>query len=956
ELHGFFPELLGSIFGYDNNNDWGLKCVLQSRAGTYNQLRVFLGPLGPIFNLINKLQVDGHLKYEFFIKCLPLPTQNSLSEGNIPLLYHNKIQISNISSNSSRVVLLNAFEYYMFHFAYYVIYQQNSKTSQDSNWMNDSTFVYLAILEDYLNHFLPTSTLLYQSTTGTSHPCPPNRQQTSWFGTLNRVPQSQTQFTGLIRTSPSGHIPLAMKGHSAYDHSSGDIWRSETFIQILIEFWLNQNTMDSVTRNVLSHGQVYFMPSVDLVRAVRMLIKQIHTFVYSSGIEALSHPALSPLDELKRSIIPQMLQKKFYCFLRHGFAHWPLDPSFRVIVETWLSFIQPWRYANNPTLSKSESSAVYTAEWSSFVHDTFPFFSVIVQEFVLRALKLDFYSSKDVFILLRVTKNICILFKLIYLWEVSTYGRCPPMGGVHLWEVSTYGRCPPMGGVHLWEVSTYGRCPLMGGVHLWEGVYTYGRCPLMGGVHLWEGVYTYGRCPLMGGVHLWEESTYGRCPLMGGVLLWEVSTYGRCPLMGGVHLWEVFTYGRCPLMGGYKSEKLLSESPKGAVRGTPPVVGVSIGSSIRANYLDLEGPSYTYILKEKLARLLSNVSSALTSLKRPPTGTPGQSSQTGAQASIGWLKTLFSGDFLDDDCNRNRDTDKVVSYLDQSYKNLTSIAKVNCDVTDTGEQTLPWATPSAVRERLSPSITSSTMTHGYIPECIQTDRGLILTERGKYQVIVRVCRSSLGFPVARTEEIGNEGCREDLVSSTIFPMMNGLRRFEVHYSGDPELQPIRSYENPTLVRMLYRLSSYFNYKIGGRLHDMYTTPGYLSCIACALSPCLKRASPASISHDTPRASPASITHDTPRASPASITHDTPRASPASITQSTRYIDNPRISLRFLASYKTMVYFILFYLLCKIFSLGSLTILVLFILVLFFSVLGNVCPVHRKNDEVQKKLF
>ena len=28
------------------------------------------------------------------------------------------------------------------------------------------------------------------------------------------------------------------------------------FEQVLIEFWLNQNTMDSVTSNVLSHGQV----------------------------------------------------------------------------------------------------------------------------------------------------------------------------------------------------------------------------------------------------------------------------------------------------------------------------------------------------------------------------------------------------------------------------------------------------------------------------------------------------------------------------------------------------------------------------------------------------------------------------------------------------------------------------------------------------------------------------
>lgn len=32
-----------------------------------------------------------------------------------------------------------------------------------------------------------------------------------------------------------------------------------------------------------------------------------------------------------REIIPQFLQKKLYCFLRHCFSHWPLDSSFRYV-------------------------------------------------------------------------------------------------------------------------------------------------------------------------------------------------------------------------------------------------------------------------------------------------------------------------------------------------------------------------------------------------------------------------------------------------------------------------------------------------------------------------------------------------------------------------------------------------------------------------------------------------
>ena len=44
-------------------------------------------------------------------------------------------------------------------------------------------------------------------------------------------------------------------------------------------------------------------------------------------------------------------------------------------------------------------------------------------------------------------------------------------------------------------------------------------------------------------------------------------------------------------------------------------------------------------------------------------------------------------------------------------------------------------------------------------------------------------------------------------------MMNGLRKFEIKYSGDPELQPIRSFENPALVRLLYKLSTHLNEKV-----------------------------------------------------------------------------------------------------------------------------------------------
>lgn len=59
-----------------------------------------------------------------------------------------------------------------------------------------------------------------------------------------------------------------------------------------------------------------------------------------------------------------------------------------------------------------------------------------------------------------------------------------------------------------------------------------------------------------------------------------------------------------------------------------------------------------------------------------------------------------------------------------------------------------------------------------------------------------------------------------------FQIINGLRRFEIEYQGDSELQPIRSYEIPGLVRVLFRLSSAINHRVSGQ--EGHTPPRALS--------------------------------------------------------------------------------------------------------------------------------
>lgn len=85
---------------------------------------------------------------------------------------------------------------------------------------------------------------------------------------------------------------------------------------------------------------MYFneLPTGEYVRIIRVLIKQLHAFAASAKADD------THMGELKKVVMP-MVQGKIYTFIRNLVHRWPLDGSFRLVLELWLSFIQPWRYA-----------------------------------------------------------------------------------------------------------------------------------------------------------------------------------------------------------------------------------------------------------------------------------------------------------------------------------------------------------------------------------------------------------------------------------------------------------------------------------------------------------------------------------------------------------------------------------------------------------------------------------
>ncbi|XP_052802785.1 sphingomyelin phosphodiesterase 4-like isoform X2 [Mya arenaria] len=457
DLSAVLPGLLENIFGFGSEPGWGLDSISRGHNGVeYDALMKLLGPEGPLMSLVCNLQTDPYLTFEFPSSCLPGPTRHMIEDGSLPMFYINKLQYQGYSKP---LLALGAFELYMFYFCHTLVspnWQQKSL-----NWINITDIVYPSLVDVYMRHFLPLNRKALPRFPQMSSPGVRSTvlQQSSMSvrqspGTGNQT-RSRSRL-GLLKAS----ILSPQKSHSqaspGAERAEGDIWWSQTFVQIVAEFWLNQNAHDcerGITPQNLRKGWQTrglsdmffesFMPSNNHIRLVRLVLKHLHYFVNSVEPEtinsAYTHMESSPLDEFKRSLFPSVLQKKIYCFLRHGFERWPLDSSFRLMLETWLTFIQPWRYKDPTTpVGQGKDTDRVTDNWFPFIRDNFLFYTAIFQEFLQRSHRMLLTSTHNAYIVFRVTKVFSLpgLPQLLREAEKTMYncgyGQVHDMGGSYI--------------------------------------------------------------------------------------------------------------------------------------------------------------------------------------------------------------------------------------------------------------------------------------------------------------------------------------------------------------------------------------------------------------------------------------------------------------------------------------------------------------------------------------------
>ncbi|XP_005147836.2 sphingomyelin phosphodiesterase 4 isoform X2 [Melopsittacus undulatus] len=727
ELHGIFPWLVESIFGSLDGIiiGWNLLC-LQGRTNPteYSVALDFLDPSGPMMRLVYKLQTEEY-RYDFPVSYLPGPVKASIQEQVLPecSLYHNKVQFPS-SGGSGLNLVLNPFEYYMFYFAISLITQ---KSTSVTHHVSPSNSAYFILVDTYLKCFLPTE--------GSVLPPPP-------LNPGGAIPSPTPRSPAVPFTSYGMHHTSLLKRHIAHqpslnaDPASQEIWRSETLLQIFVEMWLHHYSLEMYQKMQSPHVKESFKPTEEHVLVVRLLVKHLHAFSNSLKPEPVSPSAhshtASPLEEFKRVVIPRFVRQKLYIFLQHCFGHWPLDASFRAVLEMWLSYLQPWRYAPEKPLQSTEHLPHSVSEkWATFIQENLLMYTKLFAGFLNRALRTDLVSPKNAFMVFRVAK----VFAQPNLAEMILKG---------------------------------------------EQLFLQPELVIPHRQH-----------------RLFMTPTFG-----------------------------------------------------GAFFSSWPPTTADASFKVKSHVYSLEGQDcqYKQMFGTEVRNLVLKLAQLICQAQQTAKSISDHSAETMAsQSFFSWFRftpSEMNGSYTGNDLDEiGQDSiKKTDEYLEKALEYLCQIFKLN----------------GAQLTQMMKNCETAQDKNGknQLPDCIESEDGLILTPLGRYQII------------------------------------NGLRRFEVQYQGDTELQPIRSYENATLVRLLFRLSSFLNERFADQMDVLCSREDFVGRL-CRY-------------HLTKPHLVQKIRH-----------------SPM-VKDRTRQNWGPRISLRFLASYRTLIFLLMIYFTASWFNIGPVS--------------------------------
>ncbi|CAG9760871.1 unnamed protein product [Ceutorhynchus assimilis] len=420
QLHSLFPVLVDNIFGVTGQLGWELRGITQERSMDFDQVRIFLSAGGPLFNLIYMLLSNENTKFDFPIRCLPTRIKQYLGAQSGNQFYTELINI-NSPIGQPTSLSLNPFDYYIFHFAYHLINPCQQRFNTTDGFWNT---LYYTLSCEYILHFLPSSPgiiypkIVYDGKNPNKHLLSQSSNQSATSPSVMDDSGSEFGLLSPRRMNEFNNGPMNGYIH----HPRNEIWRSETVLIVFSDMWLYNDlitrlpnkTSNDVPSNQRMLPQYNELPTAEYMRIIRVLVKEVHRFSDSASSDD------TYLGELKR-ISVSIIQENIYIFLRNLVNRWPLDASFRLVLEVWLTYIQPWRYlapsvdnswpqqgytedTERLTLEPQKKQRYLSSNYKQFIAENLLCYVVILEQILPRFSRVDLESPKMALILFRLAK------------------------------------------------------------------------------------------------------------------------------------------------------------------------------------------------------------------------------------------------------------------------------------------------------------------------------------------------------------------------------------------------------------------------------------------------------------------------------------------------------------------------------------------------------------------------
>lgn len=479
-----FPVLLRKIFGFEEVlqpsgiGGW----IAQTSEHSANAVVNLLSPSGALFSSIFAADEENVVRYVFPSERLPAWIRHMLqSERGLyilsevcPALFKDRLKEDGHGGGFQ--VQLNAFEYFMFWFAYYVVCKDN-----DIMHRSDSDEMKLGFKKASRSRFEKWASSLHSLHGSHDNGRPVKFNSSPYLHLLNLYLHKFVPISDFCAPSVSVH--------HFFEENPSIFSRAEFVVHTFVQFWLvNDDFSPLPSRVCQSFGILlpvnnryhrYGLPSVEITEAVKILVNYVSSTLCCPQEELNSGwRAASQMDTLRlrsfslpRSslVVPAtwslLLQRPLYRFILRAFSYWPVGACLKKathIIDLWLDYLQPWNIgeegemmpaleedhyleAENKMLrdrdqrlsplsvsllqkqktgtdsvgslvkrSTKESCYGYNDHWQNYVLANYPFYSSLVVQFLVFAHKFVHINTKAV---LQMTHKVHCSF----LYSIMSY-------------------------------------------------------------------------------------------------------------------------------------------------------------------------------------------------------------------------------------------------------------------------------------------------------------------------------------------------------------------------------------------------------------------------------------------------------------------------------------------------------------------------------------------------------